>query len=175
MIEILNTVVTHRAVWAPRGSVETAGGAPLHPHLNAPNLHGLIEGSPKIILFILVLLSSGKDARIHKGGHTEVGQNKHKHNAIVYWHSNRKLLRKPRAREAEEERGWANQEGRCRRDWHVATRPERSGWDGGMGWGSGSRDAPTHTAARHHPGGRMEIYPWGNAFVLSGQHKPKKD
>ncbi len=36
--------------------------------------------------------TSREDARIHKGGHTEVGQNKQKHNAIVYWHSDGKLL-----------------------------------------------------------------------------------
>lgn len=63
------------------------------------------------------------------------------------------------SRKAEEECGCSNQEGRCRRDRHVATRPERSGWNGGVGWGSGSRHAPTHAAARHHPGGRMAARP----------------
>ncbi len=36
--------------------------------------------------------TSREDARIHKCGHTKVGQNKQKYNAIVYWHSDGKLL-----------------------------------------------------------------------------------
>src|SRR4029434_9688765 len=52
----LHTVVTDGAMGAARGPVETAGGAPLHAHLNPPDLNRLVEGSSEVILLILILV-----------------------------------------------------------------------------------------------------------------------
>lgn len=66
----LHTVVAHGAVRAARRSVETAGGAPLHPNLNASDLHRLVERSTEIILFIFVLVSCNKQThRDKRTGH----------------------------------------------------------------------------------------------------------
>lgn len=52
----LHTVVTDAAVGAARRPVETAGGAPLHAHLDALDLHCFVQGSSEVILFVLILL-----------------------------------------------------------------------------------------------------------------------
>lgn len=52
----LHTVVAHWAVRAARWSVEAACWAPLHAHLDAFDLHCLIEWSAEIILFVLIFL-----------------------------------------------------------------------------------------------------------------------
>lgn len=48
-------------------------------------------------------LTSGKDAWVHKGGHTEVSQNKQEDDSIVNGDSHREVLRKPRAAGKERE------------------------------------------------------------------------
>lgn len=55
----LHTVVADAAVRAARRPVEVTGGAPLHPDLNALDLHVLVEWCPEIILLILVLVRCG--------------------------------------------------------------------------------------------------------------------
>lgn len=53
----LDTVVADGAVGAPWGPVEAAGRTPLHPDLDPPDLHRLVEGSTEVVLLVLVLLS----------------------------------------------------------------------------------------------------------------------
>lgn len=53
----LHTVVTHSTVGAARGSVEVAGGTPLHPKLDSPDLNVLIKGSTDVIVLIFILVS----------------------------------------------------------------------------------------------------------------------
>lgn len=87
VIKLLDTVVTDRAVRASWRSVEATGRTPLHPDLNPSDLHCFIQRSPEIILFVLILLSSWEDARVHEGGHTKVSQDKKEDDSIVDWHS----------------------------------------------------------------------------------------
>lgn len=110
VVELLHTVVTDGAVGAARGSVEPAGRAPLHPHLDPSDLHRFIQRGAEVVLFVLVLLSSGEDAGVHEGGHAEVCQHEQKDDAIVNRDSHGESLGQPRTREAEEERGGADQE-----------------------------------------------------------------
>jgi len=53
----LHTVVADAAVGAARRPVEAAGRTPLHAHLNALDLHRLVERSSEVVLLVLVLLS----------------------------------------------------------------------------------------------------------------------
>lgn len=52
----LHTVVTDGAVRAARRAIKATGWAPLHAHLNAFDLHGLVERSTEIVLFVFILL-----------------------------------------------------------------------------------------------------------------------
>lgn len=52
----LHTVVTDAAVRAAGRPVEMAGGAPLHPDLNALDLHVLVERCSEIIILVLVFI-----------------------------------------------------------------------------------------------------------------------
>ncbi len=56
----LHTVVTDAAVRAARRPVEVTGGAPLHPNLNALDLHILVERRSEIIVLVLVLVRCGE-------------------------------------------------------------------------------------------------------------------
>lgn len=56
----LHTVVTDAAVRAARRPVEVTGGAPLHPDLNALDLHVLVERRSEIIVLVLVLVRCGE-------------------------------------------------------------------------------------------------------------------
>lgn len=51
---------------------------------------------------VVYTLTSGKDAWVHKGGHTEVSQDKQEDDSIVNGDSHREVLRKPRTAEARE-------------------------------------------------------------------------
>lgn len=93
VIELLDTVVTDGAVRASRRSVEATCRTPLHPNLDPSDLHRFIKRSSEIILFVLVLLGSWEDARVHEGGHTEVRQNKEEDDSIVDRHCDREALR----------------------------------------------------------------------------------
>lgn len=53
----LDTVVADGAVGAAGRPVEAAGRAPLHPDLDPPDLHRLVERSAEVVLLVLVLLS----------------------------------------------------------------------------------------------------------------------
>lgn len=55
----LHTVVTDAAVRAARWPVEVAGGAPLHPHLNAFDLHVFVERRSEIVVLVLVFVGCG--------------------------------------------------------------------------------------------------------------------
>lgn len=59
---------------AARRAVEAAGGAPLHAHLDAFDLHRFVERSSEVVLFILVFFRSGEDSRVHESRHAEVGE-----------------------------------------------------------------------------------------------------
>lgn len=52
----LHAVVTDTAVGAAWRPVEVTGGAPLHPDLNALDLHVLVERRSEIIVLVLVLI-----------------------------------------------------------------------------------------------------------------------
>lgn len=92
VVKVLHTVVADRAMGTAWWSVESTCRAPLHPDLDPPDLHGLVERGPEVILLILVLLSSWKDAGVHEGGHAEISQNKEEDNSIVDWHGYRETL-----------------------------------------------------------------------------------
>lgn len=62
----LHTVVTDAAVRAARRPVEVTGGAPLHPDLNALDLHVLVERRSEIIVLVLVLVRC-RETRTHTG------------------------------------------------------------------------------------------------------------
>lgn len=97
MVKILYTVVTDGAVRAAGGSVEAASGAPLHPHLDATDLHSLIEWGAEIILLILIFLRSGEDAGVHECGHAKVGEDKKEDDSIVDGNGNREPVGQPGA------------------------------------------------------------------------------
>ena len=65
----LHTVVTDAAVRAARRPVEVTGGAPLHPDLNALDLHVLVERRSEIIVLVLVLIRCG-ETQIYTHTHT---------------------------------------------------------------------------------------------------------
>lgn len=52
----LHAVVTDAAVRAAGRPVEMAGGAPLHPDLNALDLHVFVERRSEIIVLVLVFI-----------------------------------------------------------------------------------------------------------------------
>lgn len=153
VVKLLHTVVTDGAVGAARGSVEPAGGAPLHPHLDPPDLHRFIKRSAEVVLFVLVLLSSGEDAGVHERGHAEVCQDEQEDDSIIDGDSDRESLRQPWAREAEEQSRGSDQEegGGGHRD--VSGGSEGPGRrDPGVREGRGGRTAPPFAAAPpgHH-------------------------
>lgn len=61
----LHAVVTDTAVGAARRPVEVTGGAPLHPDLNALDLHILVERRSEIIVLVLVLIRYGGGENRH--------------------------------------------------------------------------------------------------------------
>lgn len=133
VVKVLDTVVADGAVGAARRPVEATGRTPLHPDLDPSDLHRLVERSTEVILLVFVLLSSREDAGVHERGHAEVSQNKEEDDSIVDGHSDGETLREPRTREAEEERGGADQEESGRRHGDVAGRSQRSArWDDGV-------------------------------------------
>lgn len=86
MVKLLHTIVTDTAVGTSRRTVETAGGTPLHAHLDALNLHRFVKGSSEVVFLVFILLSSRENPWVHEGGHAEVGQHKEKNNRIVDGH-----------------------------------------------------------------------------------------
>lgn len=58
-----------RAAWRP---VEVTGGAPLHPDLDALDLHVLVERRSEIVVLVLVLIRCG---RKHADTHTHTKKN----------------------------------------------------------------------------------------------------
>lgn len=100
---------------AARRTVEAAGRAPLHAHLDPFDLHRLVERGTEIIFFVLVLLRSGEDSRVHESGHTEVGEGEEEDHGNVDGNDKGEILRQPWTREAEEEGGGSDKEsGGCR-------------------------------------------------------------
>lgn len=175
----LNTVVADRTVGAAWRPVEAAGWTPLHPDLDPSDLHRLVQRSTEIVFFVLVLLGSGEDARVHECGHTEVSQNKEEDDAIVDGDGHWETLWEPRTRETEEERGGADEEERC--CWHrnVAWGSQGSAGrdysmrEGGRGWTPPS--ALTTTAWHHFLLAVMCVstncYP--KSFIISLKSSPR--
>lgn len=62
----LHTIVTDTTVGTPRRTVEAAGGAPLHAHLDALNLHGFVKGRAEVIFLVFILLSCTEEKSIKK-------------------------------------------------------------------------------------------------------------
>ena len=85
VVKDFDTVVTHRAVAAPRRPVELAGHAPLHPHRDPVDLHIPVERRPEVVVSVLVRTGPGDDARVHEGRHREVDQDKDGDDALEYW------------------------------------------------------------------------------------------
>lgn len=57
MISYLYTVVTDTAVRAAWRPVEATRRTPFHAHLDALDLHRLVEWGSEVILFVLIFLS----------------------------------------------------------------------------------------------------------------------
>ncbi len=70
----LHTVVTDAAVRAARRPVEVTGGAPLHPDLDALDLHVLVEWRSEIIVLVLVLVRCGGNTHTHTQKHINNAQ-----------------------------------------------------------------------------------------------------
>lgn len=119
----LHTVVAHAAVGAARRPVEVAGGAPLHPHLDALHVHVLVERRPELVVLVLVvvgwkttggivgsrhvndrapalwLLTHWQHTSIHKGRHGKVGQHKEEEDGAAWRHRGADGRGQPRASE----------------------------------------------------------------------------
>lgn len=55
----LHAILTDAAVRAARRPVEVTGGAPLHPNLNALDLHVLEERRSEVVVFVFILVRCG--------------------------------------------------------------------------------------------------------------------
>lgn len=53
-IDYLDAFVADGAVGTPRGPVELAGDAPLHPDCHSVDVHILVERRPKVVVFVLI-------------------------------------------------------------------------------------------------------------------------
>lgn len=60
----LYTVVADAAVGTARRTVEAAGGAPLHAHLDALDLHGFVKGGSEVVFLIFILLGCTEETSI---------------------------------------------------------------------------------------------------------------
>lgn len=84
VVKRLNATVADAAVRAARGTVKLAGGAPLHAHRDAVDLHVLVQGEPEVVLLLLVRLVFRDDAGIHECGQGEIHKHKKRHKALHY-------------------------------------------------------------------------------------------
>lgn len=62
----LHAVVADAAVRAARRPVEVAGGAPLHPDLDAFDLHVLVERRAEVVVLVLVLVGWRREETAEK-------------------------------------------------------------------------------------------------------------
>lgn len=57
----LHAIVTDAAVGTSRRTIEAAGGAPFHAHLDALDFHCFVKGSSEVIFLVFILLSCRKE------------------------------------------------------------------------------------------------------------------
>lgn len=51
----LHAAIAHAAMRASRRPVEVTGSTPLHPHLDAPHVHVLVEWRAELVVLVFIL------------------------------------------------------------------------------------------------------------------------
>jgi len=85
VVKDFDTVVTHRAVAAARGSVELTRDAPFHSHRDALYFHVPVERGPEVVVPVLVWTRPWYRAWIHEGCHRKIYEHKKRKNSLKYW------------------------------------------------------------------------------------------